>query len=61
MQHQCVILLYNNENNNTVEYEIKKASLKERTGVLILAAGSVQTPKLLLQSGVGPAAQLELK
>ena len=48
-----------NENNNTVEYEIKKASLKGTTGILILAAGSVQTPRLLLQSGVGPAAQLE--
>lgn len=34
------------------------ANLKS-TGKLILSAGSIQTPKLLLNSGVGPAAQLQ--
>jgi choline dehydrogenase len=47
----------NNERNEN-EFEVTKASLTKNTGILILAAGSVQTPKLLLQSGVGPAAQL---
>lgn len=47
-----------NHERPEVEYEIVKASLEKHTGTLILAAGSVQTPKLLLQSGVGPAAQL---
>lgn len=37
--------------------KIKKADLNKK-GVLILAAGSVQTPALLLRSGVGPNAQL---
>ena len=48
-----------NNEKNEVEYEIIKASLTKDTGILILAAGSVQTPRILLQSGVGPAAQLE--
>ena len=48
-----------NNEKNEVEYELIKASLTKNTGTLILAAGSVQTPNLLLQSGVGPAAQLE--
>lgn len=38
--------------------KIQKAQLK-KNGVLILAAGSVQTPALLLRSGIGPSAQLE--
>src|SRR5207253_11068284 len=48
----------NNEQNEN-EFEVIKASLTKDTGILILAAGSVQTPRLLLNSGVGPAAQLE--
>lgn len=48
-----------NNERNEVEYELIKASLTKHTGTLILTAGSVQTPKLLLQSGVGPAADLE--
>ncbi len=48
-----------NNEKNEVEYEIVKASLTKDTGVLVLAAGSVQTPRILLQSGVGPVAQLE--
>jgi len=47
-----------NNERPEVEYEIVKASLKKHTGKLILAAGSVQTPRLLLQSGVGPAADI---
>lgn len=47
-----------NSERPEVEYEITKASLTKNTGTLILAAGSVQTPRILLQSGVGPAAQL---
>ena len=48
----------NNEKNEN-EFEVTKASLTKDTGILILAAGSVQTPRLLLNSGVGPTAQLE--
>lgn len=48
-----------NNERPEVEYEIVKASLKKNTGTLILTAGSIQTPRLLLQSGVGPAADLE--
>jgi choline dehydrogenase len=47
-----------NSERPEVEYEIVKASLTKHTGKLILAAGSVQTPNLLLQSGVGPAADI---
>ncbi len=48
-----------NNEKHEIEYELIKASLTKNTGTLILAAGSVQTPNLLLQSGVGPAADLE--
>lgn len=48
-----------NNEKDEIEYEITKASLTKDTGVLILAAGSIQTPRILLQSGVGPAAQLD--
>lgn len=58
MRATSVRYTFINNENNKAEYEVKKASLRERTGVLILAAGSIQTPRLLLQSGVGPAAQL---
>ena len=37
---------------------VLKASLTKHTGTLILTAGSVQTPVLLMRSGVGPAAEL---
>lgn len=37
--------------------KVKTAKLNKK-GILILSAGSVQTPALLLRSGVGPAAQL---
>lgn len=47
-----------NSERPEVEYEVTKASLTKNTGKLILAAGSIQTPKILLQSGVGPAADL---
>lgn len=47
-----------NEKNET-ESEVTKASLTKNTGVLILAAGSIQSPTLLLRSGVGPAADLQ--
>ena len=48
-----------NDEQCEIEYEVTKASLTKHTGVLILAAGSVQTPNILLQSGVGPMAQLQ--
>jgi len=48
-----------NNEKNEVEYELIKASLTKDTGTLILSAGSINSPKILLQSGVGPAADLE--
>lgn len=48
-----------NDEKNEVEYELIKASLTKDTGTLILAAGSIETPRILMQSGVGPAAQLQ--
>lgn len=42
----------------TTPNKVLTAQLKS-TGSLILCAGSVQTPKLLLNSGIGPAADLE--
>lgn len=44
--------------NSKGKEEIREARLKKK-GSLILAAGSIQTPTLLMRSGVGPAAQLE--
>ena len=51
---------YTTSNNERpeVEYELIKASLTKDTGTLILAAGAINTPKLLLQSGVGPAGDI---
>jgi choline dehydrogenase len=43
-------------NTNAVN-QVLTANLK-KTGILISAAGAIQTPKLLLNSGVGPAADL---
>jgi choline dehydrogenase len=39
------------------EVNIKEAKL-EKNGTLILAGGAVQTPKLLFNSGIGPASEL---
>ncbi|HEX4069205.1 MAG TPA: GMC family oxidoreductase [Candidatus Babeliales bacterium] len=60
-QKRATSVHYTVQNNekHEVEYELIKASLTKNTGILILTAGSINTPKLLLQSGVGPVADLE--
>jgi choline dehydrogenase len=42
-----------------VEYSCRGQSVVARAGEIILAAGAINSPQLLMQSGVGPAAHLE--
>lgn len=59
MRITSVHYIAKNDEDDENEYEVTKASLTKNTGTFIFAAGSVQTPRLMLNSGVGPAAQLD--
>jgi len=55
---QATSILFEGQRASGIEYRRKRRTFRARAGRVILAGGAINSPQLLMLSGVGPAAEL---